>query len=143
MVGRGTLVLVTTRYPLALLLVASVLPAGCSSPAGPLPQPPLIVDRVQVDSLELVKDAPAPSSTGLGVRVLGILGDGCTELLPPITQEREGSVTRVTILRQRPRDAICIEIAKLFDQVVPLVGEYPPGRYIVRVNTAELAFSVP
>lgn len=83
------------------------------------------------------------SSSGLGVRVQGVIGDGCTELLPPITQKREGVVTRITILRQRPQDAICIEIAKLFDQVVPLFGDYPPGRYIVRVNNSETSFSVP
>jgi hypothetical protein len=75
--------------------------------------------------------------------VQGVIGDGCTDLLPPITQKRDDTVVRISILRQRPQEAICIEIAKLFDQVVPLMGDYPPGRYIVRVNGAELAFSLP
>ena len=85
----------------------------------------------------------AASSSGLGVRVRGVLGDGCTDLLPPITQERDGTVVRIRILRQRPEDAVCIQIAKLFDQVVPLMGEYPPGDYIVHVNASDLTFRVP
>jgi hypothetical protein len=99
------------------------------------------VGQIQVDSLEIVRNASSPS--GLGVRVRGVVGDGCTELILPITQEREGALVQIRILRQRPADAICTQIAKLFDQVVPLLGEFPPGRYIVRVNDSEIAFSVP
>jgi hypothetical protein len=88
-----------------------------------------------------VQSASSPS--GLGVRVQGVIGDGCTDLLPPITQERDGTVVRIRILRQRPEEAICIQIAKLFDQVVPLMGDYPAGQYIVHVNDSTLTFSVP
>ena len=130
----------TARSLGAIVLLAAVTSLGCGSPTAP-PPPRVLVDPIQVDSLEIVTNAS--SSSGLGVRVQGVLGDGCTDLLPPITQKREGIVTRITILRQRPQDAICIQIAKLFDQVVPLFGDYPPGRYIVRVNNSELSFSVP
>jgi hypothetical protein len=131
---------VTTRGLGALVLVAAAT-LGCGSGAESPAKPDTIVGPIQVESLELVRNAQ--SSTGLGVHVQGILGDGCSDLLPPITQKREGFVTRVTILRQRPRDAICIQIAKLFDQVVPLEGAYPAGSYILRVNDAELSFTVP
>ena len=123
----------------ALVFAAAAVSFGCGSPAAPTPR--MIVGPIQVDSLEIVRGAS--SSSGLGVRVQGVIGDGCTELLPPITQERDGPVVRIGILRQRPEEAICIEIAKLFDQVVPLMGDYPAGSYVVRVNGAELAFSVP
>jgi hypothetical protein len=130
---------VTVRLLGALVFSAAVAAFGCGSPAAPTPR--TIVGPIQVDSLEIVRGANSPS--GLGVRVQGVIGDGCTELLPPITQERDGTVVRIRILRQRPEEAICIQIAKLFDQVVPLMGDYPPGSYVVRVNGAELAFSVP
>lgn len=122
-----------------LVLAAAVASFGCDSPSAPTPR--MIVGPIQVDSLEIVTGAS--SSSALGVRVQGVIGDGCTELLPPITQERDDSVVRIRILRQRPEEGICIELAKLFDQVVPLMGSYPPGRYLVLVNSAELAFSVP
>ena len=123
----------------AVVLAAALASLGCGSPTAPTPR--MIVGPIQVDSLEIVRGAS--SSSGLGVRVQGVIGDGCTDLLPPITQKRDDTVVRISILRQRPEEAVCIQIAKLFDQVVPLMGEYPPGSYIVRVNLAELSFSVP
>lgn len=123
----------------AFIPLVAAAAVGCGSPAAPTPR--VIVGPIQVDSLEIVPSSS--SSSGLGVRVQGVIGDGCTELLPPITQERDGAVVRIGILRQRPAEAFCIQIAKLFDQVVPLLGEYPPGRYVVRVNDRELSFDVP
>jgi hypothetical protein len=123
----------------ALVLVAGGAALGCGSPTAPTPR--VLVGPIQVDSLEIVQGASSPS--GLGVRVQGVIGDGCSELLPPITQEREGTLLRITILRQRPAEAVCTQIAKLFDQVVPLAGDFPPGGYTVRVNGSELAFTVP
>ena len=128
------------RRPLwAVLLVAAGVPAGCGSPTAPTPR--LLIEPIQIESLDLVADPSLPS--GLGVRVQGVIGDGCSELLPPITQTRQGAVVSITIRKQRPRDAVCIQIAKLFDQVIPLQGEYPAGQYTVRVNDRELSFSVP
>jgi hypothetical protein len=125
----------------ALLALLAAVSIGCGSPTEPGPKPGTMVGPIQVDSLEIVRNAS--SSSGLGVHVQGIVGDGCTELILPITQEREGALVRIRILRQRPADAVCTQIAKVFDQVVPLLGEFPPGRYIVRVNDGEVAFSVP
>jgi hypothetical protein len=125
----------------ALLPLLAAVSLGCGSPTEPGHKPGTIVGPIQVESMEIVRNAS--SSSGLGVRVRGVIGDGCTELLLPITQEREGALIRIRILRQRPADAICTQIAKLFDQVVPLLGEFPPGRYIAQVNDRELAFEVP
>lgn len=130
---------VTRKLSGAVVLCLAALHPGCGSPTAPMPR--LLVQPIQVDSLELVRGVSEPS--GLGVRVRGVIGDGCSELLPPITQTRQGAVVRISILKQRPQDAICTQIAKLFDQVVPLAGEYPPGSYVVRVNSSELSFSVP
>jgi hypothetical protein len=125
----------------AFILLVVALSPGCGSSSPSAPTPGVIVGPIQVDSLEIVHNASSPS--GLGVRVQGVIGDGCTDLLPPITQERDGTVVRIRILRQRPEEAICIQIAKLFDQVVPLLGDYPAGEYVVHVNASDLTFRVP
>jgi len=127
----------------AVLLVVS---AGCQSaapaadpPTGPS-KPELVTGPIQIDSVVLVRGLTTPS--GLGVHVQGVIGDGCSELLP-IRQLREGSVVLISIERQRPRDAVCTQIARLYDDVVALEGEFLPGTYTVRVNTTELEFSIP
>lgn len=72
--------------------------------------------------------------------VQGILGDGCSELRSQ-SQTRLGNLVIVTILRERPRDAVCTQIAKLYVADIPLQGTYPPGRYLLRVNAVERAFT--
>jgi hypothetical protein len=47
----------------------------------------------------------------------------------------------LTILKQRPRQAVCTAIAKLYEADVPLQGQYPPGRYVLRVNGFEKPFT--
>src|SRR5690349_18246448 len=49
----------------------------------------------------------------------------------------------VSILRQRPRDAICTQIARLYDDVIRLEGSYPAGGYLLRVNGVERPFTAP
>jgi hypothetical protein len=46
---------------------------------------------------------------------------------------RESTIT-LTILEKRTREAVCIAIAKLYEADIPLQGQYPPGRYVLRVN---------
>src|SRR5262245_59207751 len=128
---------------MAVLLLASV---GCQSaappsdpPTGPT-RPEFVIAPIQIESVVLVRGLKTPS--GLGVHVQGIVGDGCSELLP-IRQLREGSVVLISIERQRPRDAVCTQIARLYDDVIPLEGTFAPGTYTVRVNSTHIEFSVP
>ena len=53
-----------------------------------------VVDPIQIESVDLVRGLDAPS--GLGVHVRGVVGDGCSELLP-IRQLREGSTVTITL----------------------------------------------
>jgi hypothetical protein len=126
MIGRYTRVIV----------LGAVAAAGtaCSSPA-PTPPPRIIARPIQVDSVEV---ALAPPSA----HVRGVIGDGCTELGGVSIARSENSVT-VTIFSTRPEGAICIQIAKLYDAVLVLPGDYPPGQYVLRVNSVEKTFSVP
>jgi hypothetical protein len=126
-------------FPRGLLAFAAVTGVGCQSSTAPS-NPRLVIEPIQIDSVELVRNVATPS--GLGVHVQGVVGDGCAELLP-MRQIREGALITITIQRQRPEDAICIQIAKLYDAIIPLEGEFPPGQYVVQVNTKEITFSVP
>jgi hypothetical protein len=111
--------------------------AGCASPSAPAPAPPrTLVRPIQIESVDVVASS-APSA-----RVRGVIGDGCTELAG-VTTSRSGSNVTVTILSTRPEEAICIQIARLYDATLALPGDYPPGPYVLRVNSVEKTFTVP
>ncbi len=74
--------------------------------------------------------------------VHGIVGDGCTELFGLI-QRRTGPTIEITILSTRPAEAICSQIAKVYDAVIPLAGPFPGGAYVVSVNGVEAPFALP
>ena len=90
-----------------------------------------------MDSVEVLLDGASASA-----HVRGVIGDGCTEL-SFTTIDRGGARITVTIFAQRPADAICTQIAKLYDAVLVLPGDFPPGQYVLRVNSVEKTFSVP
>jgi hypothetical protein len=96
----------------------------------------VIVDPITVDSVvvEVSGDPARPRA-----RVKGVLGDGCSSL-HSVSQTRAGNAVTITILRERPKDAICTQLARLYDETIPLDGSYPPGRYALRVNAFETAF---
>jgi hypothetical protein len=123
------------RAPLGLGL-GLLLTAAChGTPAAP-PEASVIVRPIHVDSVEVVLDA-APAA-----HVRGIVGDGCTEL-QGVTQARTGSAIEITILSRRPADAICTQLAKLYDALLPLAGPFPSGSYVVTVNGVAAPFAVP
>jgi len=129
------------RQPAALalsgvtLLLWGMLAPGCSSnPASPS----LIVDEISIESVEVLILETFPVQATAHVQ--GTLGDGCTEF-HSLTQSRAGNEITVTILKKRPREAVCIQIAKLYEANIPLQGQYPPGKYLLRVNGFEKAFS--
>src|SRR5262249_27206925 len=127
---------------MAMLLLLTAVVCQSSTPPSPTSPtaPEIVVAPIQIDSVVLVHGLQTPS--GLGVHVQGIVGDGCSALLP-IRQLREGSVVLISIERQRPRDAVCTQIARLYDDVIALEGEFGPGTYTVRVNDTAIEFPVP
>jgi hypothetical protein len=111
--------------------------AGCASPSTPAPAPPrTLVRPIQIESVDVVVSS-APSA-----HVRGVIGDGCTELAG-VTTSRSGNRVTVTILSTRPEEAICIQIARLYDATLALPGDYPPGQYVLGVNSVEKTFTVP
>lgn len=124
---RGSLFLRTPTLA-ALLLAACALPSD----------PDVVVEPIQVDSVDVrVMESSPPQATA---HVRGVLGDGCASF-HSLEQQRSGSTVTVTILRERPRDAICTQIAKLYEEDIRLDGSFPPGEYAVRVNGVEQPFT--
>jgi hypothetical protein len=115
----------------ALLLAAA---ACTSSPTAPSSR----VDPIQIDAVEIQVLETAPPQ--VRARVTGVVGDGCSEL-KSVTQVRSEATVTLTILRERPVDAICTQIARLYDETIPLEGAYPAGQYLLRVNGREFPFA--
>lgn len=117
-------------------LAAPLALAACSrsSPASG----DLLIDPIQIDGVDvLVQESSPPQASA---RVRGVIGDGCSSL-HSVAQERSGTTVVLTILRQRPADAVCTQIAKLYDETIRLEGTFPPGRYLLRVNDVETSFT--
>jgi len=114
------------------LALLPLLLAGCTSPSSPS----VDVEPITIESVEVQVSGDPPR---VAAHVRGVVGDGCSTL-HSVTQVRAGNVVTITILRERPKDAICIQLAKLYDEVIPLDGQYPRGQYILRVNAFETAF---
>ena len=121
------------KIPIALAAIGlgAVLAAACTSRSNPTGADDLLVEPIQVENVDVrVLESFPPQAVA---NIQGVLGDGCSEF-HSLRQERSGNTVTVTILRQRPRDAICIQIAKLYEENIRLEGQYPPGRYVLRVN---------
>jgi hypothetical protein len=116
-------------------LAALLLVACGRSPAAPAPTQ--VIRPIQVDAVQVLVEGSQVSA-----RVHGVIGDGCTELAG-VTITREDTSVSITIRSQRPADAICTQIARLYDEVVRIPGEFAPGHYVLRVNSIETAFDVP
>lgn len=116
--------------------LALVTLACAGNPVATDPTPvvePILVESVDVAVLE---SFPAQAHA----RVRGVVGDGCSSL-HSTSVRREGNVVTITILRQRPAEAICTQQALLFDETFRLPGDFPPGEYVLRVNATETRFA--
>ncbi len=119
---------------LSVVIALCAALSGCGSPS----EPDLLVEPIQIDSVEvLVQESSPPTATA---HVQGVVGDGCSEI-HSVRQERSDTAVTITILRQRPRNAVCTQIARLYDERIPLQGSFPPGDYVLRVNDFVRPFS--
>lgn len=126
-----------SRPALVTTLLALPLFAACNdTPASP----DLTIDPIHVDSLDVVVGTGVP--VVVEAHVQGVVGDGCT-VVHSVKQERSGSTVTITILRERPTEAICTQLARLYDARIPLEGAFSPGAFLVRANNAERAFTIP
>lgn len=72
----------------------------------------------------------------------GFLADGCTEL-HNIKLTRSGSTFEIEIQARRPKEAVCIQVVSLFEEVITLdVLNLPAGTYDVNVNGVSESFEL-
>ena len=121
----------------AVAVILALAP-GCGSPSDPTDLTP-VVEPIQIESVTVKVAESLPVQ--VSAHVTGIVGDGCSSLLP-IEQSRQGTLVAISVLRQRPRAAICTQIARLFNEDIRLLGSFPPGRYRLRVNETIRDFEV-
>ena len=118
---------------IAVLMVLAAT-AACGDSATAPSTPKTIARPIQVDSVEVLLTPPS-------VHVHGVIGDGCTEL-SGVSMQRSANTVSITIWSTRPEGAICTQIAKLYDATLALPGDFPPGEYVLRVNSVEKTFAV-
>jgi len=116
---------------------ASVVAVGCGHSERAAP-PRVEIAPIQIDSVDVQVQESSPPRAAAHVR--GVIGDGCSDL-HSVKQERSGNTVTLTILRVRPIDAVCTQIARLYDETIPLEGTFPAGRYVLRVNGTETSFA--
>jgi hypothetical protein len=126
---------VTGPYARLAVIAAVAAVVACGDRATAPTTPKSVARPIQVDSVEVVL---AP----LSAHVRGVIGDACTEL-SGVSMQRSQSSVIVTIWSTRPQDAICSQIAKLYDATLALPGDFPPGPYVLRVNGVEKTFTIP
>ena len=119
----------------AVIALAAAFVAACSNPADPNTT---LVEPIQIDVVN-VGFLPGPPLRVVA-HVEGVVGDGCSELYS-VKQARTGNTATVTILRQRPKEGVCTQIAKLYNADIPLEGNFPAGRYVLMVNSVERVFT--
>jgi hypothetical protein len=126
---------VTAPYARLAVIAAVAAAVACGDSTTAPSTPKTIARPIQVDSVEVLLAPPS-------AHVHGVIGDGCTEL-SGVSMQRSANNVSITIWSTRPEDAICSQIAKLYDATLALPGDFPPGEYVVRVNSVEKTFSVP
>ena len=132
---------------LLLIVLAACAPAArfaptpSISPLSPLAPParPMSIEPIQIDQVEVQITGAPPVQ--VVAHVTGVIGDGCSSVLP-VEQKREGNTLTLTINRQRPADAICTQIAKLYDENIRLDGDFLAGDYALKVNAVTQTFTV-
>ncbi len=135
------------RLVLALVVVLTACapaaaPAPTRSSLSPIvtPDRPMEITPIQIDKVE-VQIAESQSAMQVSAHVAGVIGDGCSSAMP-VEQQRDGNTLTLTINRQRPADAICTQIARLYDETIRLEGDFPAGDYVLKVNTVTQTFTI-
>jgi hypothetical protein len=98
-----------------------------------------VMGLMQIEGVDVRVLSPAPAEVEASVR--GVLGDACTEF-DSVEQLREGQTVTLTLRTKRPADMICAQMARAYERVVPLEGNFAAGEYRLVANGFEAAFSV-
>jgi hypothetical protein len=136
--GSVSLPLMTRMRATAVLLGGLFAPSCGTSSATPEPPAPPIIRPIQIDSAQ-----PRVNGAQVSIDIRGVIGDGCSELYGGAFVRRAEASVEIQILGQRPADAICPQIAKLYAETLRIPDAFAPGHYTLRVNAFETTFDVP
>ena len=132
------------RRKTILTLVACVVlgaAAICAAQAQTEPESKPIIRLAGVERIEPVILEIYPVQ--VRVVVHGWLSDGCTSL-HGFDQKKEGTVISMRVLTTRPRDAICTQAIKRFQETYPVNTEgLAPGTYTLDVNGKSKQITLP
>lgn len=135
-----------------ILVLAGCANAAPEKPGPPTPEPPIKAPTktpdapgefeyglMGVDEVDVRVLGPAPAE--VEVRVMGVLGDACTEF-DSVEQARDGDTVRLTLGTRRPAEMLCAQMARVYERTVRLEGTFEVGTYRVVANGIEAAFEV-
>jgi hypothetical protein len=121
------------RRALAAVLLVCASALACHSPAA--------VDEtelLQVQSLEVLVAQSLPAQ--VTVRVHGLLPSGCSSV-GSVSQMRSGNTWDLVITVHRSSE-LCTQAIRDVEQAVRLEGALSPGKYLVRANGVQQAFTI-
>lgn len=104
-------------------------------------EPEAIIRQAGVERIEPIILESYPVQ--VRVVVYGWLSDGCTKL-HGFDQKIEGKVISMRVLTTRPRDAMCTQAIKRFQETYPVdTGSLAPGTYTLTVNGKSKQITLP
>ena len=131
---------------LGISVLAGLLLAACESVPPPTLSPgtgpsQIVVEPMQVNDIQVVgldQDPPQPAAV-----IDGVIGDSCNEL-DSVTQTRDGNAIsiQITVRRTTGPNIACAELAQLYNETLPLEGDFPSGEYTLVVNGTPRTFSI-
>jgi hypothetical protein len=135
--GLGALALA-----IALAACQQVPPtATAQTTVQPQPEPKPIIGLAGVERIEPVVLGPDPEL--VRVVVYGWLPDACTSL-DGFDQKTEGNVITIRVLTTRPRDVMCAQVIKRFQETYPVEVEgLAPGTYTLQISGKTAQFDLP
>ncbi len=124
-------------FGMAVVAFLSALLTGCPMKSG---QNDFVYGEAQIESVDILILESFPVQ--VHVAVAGYVGDGCTEIYQ-ITKKREENTFMIKITTRRPKEGMCIQILKGFEERISLdVYGLAKGNYIVNVNGTIKSFEL-
>jgi len=139
---------------MCLIILGTIL-AACAAVAAPdLPadhggqatQPSKSADEIVIgenaDVQEVHVNLMESFPLQVSITIKGTLPDGCSSIHgTKVESDTEKGTFDITILTERPKDAVCIQVLTPFETTVPLdVLGLPAGVYIVNVYDQSASF---
>lgn len=137
------------RVWMGITLLAGLMLAACEPVATPTLSPGVgggateVVEPMQINDVQVIRTG---ADTGLpqpAAVIEGLIGDSCNAL-DSVTQSRDANVISIQINVRRTTDPneACAELAQMYNETLPLEGEFPPGDYTLLVNGTARTFSI-